>query len=217
MIYNRNNFSIASLCPGDEGRYYINGIHFTPEHTEVTNGHYLARVSVPFTGKALKEALNDLPKVEHYEPKNNGKEEFTFPAKECIEVERTIPKERHLRQLNNAWITKNTTEEEAEFVTYDMNTTRPVKARKVEGRWPNTDMIMPKDTPEMTIGFNPEYMLKICQVFKKMKLNAIRLDLYGDKKAMRMVGKTEDGQEVIVLLMPMKIDIKSPGSGQIKK
>jgi len=114
MIYNRNNFSIASLCPGDE-RYYINGIHFTPEHTEVTNGHYLARVSVPFSGRRLKEALNELPKVEHYEPKDNGKEEFTFPADACVEVERAIPKEKSLRQLNNAWITENTNKEEAEF------------------------------------------------------------------------------------------------------
>ena len=209
MIYNRNNFSIASLCPGDE-RYYLNGIHFTPEHTEVTNGHYLARIAVPFSGKKLKEALNDLPKVEHYEPKNNGKEEFTFPAKECAEVERVIPKAKYLKASNNTWITENTTKEEAEFATYDMSTKKPIKARKIEGRWVNSDAIMPKEKPEMTLGFNPEYMLKICQVFKKMKLRQVRLDLYGEKKTMRMIGKTEDDQEVIVLLMPMITDLKAP-------
>lgn len=204
MIYNRNNFSIASLCAEKE-RYYLHGIHFTPEHTEVTNGHYLVRVSAPFSGKDLETALNDLPKVEGYEPKENGEECFTFPATTCVEVERSIPKERVLTQLNHAWITKNTTKEEVEFVTYDMNTTKPIKAKKIEGRWPNSDMIMPKDEPEMTLGFNPDYMLKICNVFKKMKLKEIRLDLFGDKKAMRMTGKTEEGQEVVVLLMPMKL------------
>jgi len=146
MIYNRNNLSIASLCSG-ESRYYLDGVHFTPEHTEVTNGHYLVRVTTPFSGKTLKETLNDLPKVEHYEPKNNGKEEFTFPTDACVEVERAIPKGGYQSVLNNAWITKNTTEEEAEFVTYDLNTTRPVKARKIEGRWANSYAIMPRIRP----------------------------------------------------------------------
>ena len=67
----------------EKERYYLHGIHFTPEHTEVTNGHYLARVSTPFSGKTLKEALNDLPKVEGYEPKKDGEECFTFPASAC--------------------------------------------------------------------------------------------------------------------------------------
>ena len=212
MIYNRNNFSIASLCSG-ESRYYLNGVHFTPEHTEVTNGHYLVRVSAPFSGKSLKEALNDLPKVEHHEPKKengNGEECFIFPATACVEVERAIPKEKTLPQLNNAWITENTNKEEVEFVTYDMNTTRPVKAQKIEGKWVNSEAIMPKDKPEMTLGFNPEYMFKICKLFQKMKLRQVRLDIYGEKKAMRMIGKTEDDQEVIVLLMPMITDLKSP-------
>jgi len=62
----------------------------------------------------------------------------------------------------------------------------------------------------MTLGFNPEYMLNICKVFKKMKLRQVRLDLYGDDKAMRMIGKTEEGQDVTVLLMPMKTDLKAP-------
>lgn len=211
MLYNRNNFSIASLCPGDMA-YYHNGVHVTPEHTEVTNGHYLARVTVPFRGKELKEALNNLPKVENHEPKkSNGDNEFTFPAKATVEVERSIPKETSLRQLNNAWITENTTEEEAEFVSYDMETVRPMKARKIEGRWPKSEAIFENlGKPEMTLGFSPEYMLKICQVFKKMKLRAIRLDIYGEKKAMRMMGRTEEGQEVTVLLMPMITDIKAP-------
>jgi len=212
MIYNRNNFSIASLCEGEQ-RYYLNGIHFTPKHSEVTNGYYLMRVSTPFSGKELEDALNDLPKVEGYEPKKengSGEECFTFPAEACVVVERSIPKEKWAKVLNNAWITENTTKEEAEFVTHNLTTTKPVKARKIEGKWANTDAVMPEDKPEMTLGFNPEYMQKICQVFKKMKLRQVRLDIYGEKKAMRMIGKTEEGQEVIVLLMPMVTDLKAP-------
>lgn len=214
MIYNRNNFSIVSLSPGSE-RYYLDGVHVTPDYTEVTNGHYLARVSVPFKGDSLKEALADLPEVEGHKPKKdngNGLETgFTFPAKAVVEVERSIPKnQRYAKRLENAWITENTTDEEAEFVSYDLETVRPVKAKKLEGRWPNTDMVMPKDKPEMTLGFNPDYMLRICQVFKKMKLKAVRLDLYGEKKAMRMIGKTEEDQEVIVILMPMVTDLEAP-------
>lgn len=214
MIYNKNNFSIVSLSPSKNESYYLEGVHVTPDHTEVTNGHYLARVTVPFTGDDLKAAIDDLPKVEGHEPKKpngNGLEAgFTFPAKAVIEVERSIPNSKHLKQLNNTWITENTTDEEVEFVSYDMETVKPIKARKLEGKWPNTDMVMPKDKPELTLGFNPEYMFKICQLFKKMKLKAVRLDLYGEKKAMRMLGRTEEGQEVTVVLMPMLTDIKAP-------
>ena len=152
--------------------------------------------------------MKDLPKVKHYEPKKviaNGEERFTFPVAACVEVERSIPKEKSCPILNNAWITENTTEEEVEFVTYDLTTTKPTKAKKVEGKWVNSDAVMPKDEPEITLGFDPEYMLKICRVFKKMKLRQIRLDIYGDKKAMRMIGKTDEGQEITVLLMPIQL------------
>jgi len=201
MIYNKNNFIIASLCPSE--RYYLDGVHVTPKYTEVTNGHYLMRVQAPVQVK------EDLPEIENHKIIKEDVKPFTFPAKASMQVANSIPtNQRTMEILKNAWITKNSNEEEVEFITTDLETKRPIKARKVDGKWANSQAVFDnvnKDKAVLKTGFNVDYMLKICQLFKKMGLKEVKLEMYGEKKAMRMTGKTENGQAVEVLLMPMVI------------
>jgi len=184
MIFNKTNFRIHSLAE-KEARYYLNGIHVTPDYTEVTNGHYLIRVDAPYKGKR-KEALKDCPIVNEQSPIEKECE-FVIPADTAKEIEKNIPKERSLTQLNNAWVVEDK-EETATFVTTDLETTKPVTFRKVDEKFPRTDAIIDdvsKKAP-ITIGFNAEYMMKICQQYKNVffhyfaaKFRGPRLDTFG--------------------------------------
>lgn len=203
MIYNKNNFIIASLCPGDYGRYYLDGVHVTPKYTEVTNGHYLMRVQAPV------QAKEDLPEIENHKIIKEDVKPFTFPAKASMQVANSIPtNQRTLKQLEHTWITENSNEEEVEFITTDLEVKTPIKANKLEGKWANTQAVFDNgDEKEVILstGFNVDYMLKICQLLKKMKLKGVKLEMYGEKEAMRLTGKTASEQEVKILLMPMVI------------
>ncbi len=203
MIYNRNNFAIAVLAPGAE-RHYLDGIHITPEFTEVTNGHYLVRVSRP---EGLEVA--DLPAVHEIMTgkKKGQKIDFILPASAAKEIEKAIPKNGTIPILRNAWLGDNTNEEYIEFISTDLETHRPIKARKIEAKYPNTEAVLPKTPPNMSIGFNPDLMIKLCQQFKKMKINAVKLDLRGITEAMALSGQCpETLQKIEALLMPIKID-----------
>lgn len=209
MLYNKHNFQIASLSPGDQ-RYYLDGIFVTPDYTEVTNGHYLVRVTRP---EGLK--VEDLPvipdhKVKRFTKKERDEKEdhFILPAAAAKEIEKAIPgKNGTMPILSNAWITNKTKGDQVEFITTDLETARPFLARKVEGKWPKTEAIWPTEDPGLTIGFNPDYMIKICQQFKKMDIRFVKLDLYGLTKSMQLSGKNLDkGQEIKAVLMPCKID-----------
>jgi len=95
MIFNKTNFRIYSLAE-KEARYHLNGIHVTPDYTEVTNGHYLIRVDAPYKGKR-KEALKDCPIVNKQAPVTRECE-FVIPTEAAREIEKNIPKERGLTQ-----------------------------------------------------------------------------------------------------------------------
>jgi len=201
MIFNKTNFRIYSLAE-KEARYYLNGIHVTPDYTEVTNGHYLIRVDAPYKGKR-KEALKDCPIVNEQVPVEKECE-FVIPADTAKEIEKNIPKERSLTQLNNAWVVEDT-EETATFITTDLNTTKPITFRKIDGKSLNTNAVIDnvsKKAP-ITIGFNAEYMMKICQQYKKADIKCVSLSLFGLKKAMKLEGtSTEHDQTITTVLMP---------------
>lgn len=209
MLFNRHNFSIASLCPKAEDRYIANGIHLTKDYTEVTNGHYLIRVNVPFKGESKE-------KIEHY-PSLEGKEIKTdFPLDQSVivdfetakDIEKAIPKHKTLDILNHAIISTDSNDKETEFITYDLVRQKSIKSVNSGGRYPNTEAVLkPSEESNKTliIGVNPEYLMKLGQQFKKMGCKNMKLEFQDKDHAIRISAITDEQQDVIALLMPMKI------------
>ena len=205
MIYNKANFRIHSLAGKD--RYGGESIHVTPDYTEVTNGHYLIRVDAPHNDIYRKKTLQDLPQPNGYKPVEKECE-FVLPANTAKEIERNIPQARSLPELKYAWIVENT-EDTATFLTTDLQTHKPVVFRKLEGRYPSTERIMNtyEDNAPITIGFNPDYMMKICDQYKKAGITCVALSLYGLNQGMRLEGTDiENNQTITTILMPVKTE-----------
>jgi len=82
--------------------------------------------------------------------------------------------------------------------------------RNQEGRYYDTEKIIPVAKPKIKLGFNAEYMKKLCEQVTKMGIKGVELSIYGEDKPMKIKGKTSDSetgseQEVLILLMPMKL------------
>ena len=102
---------------------------------------------------------------------------------------------------NDSW------EQEATFLTTDLETDKPVTFRKLEGPYPNTDAGIPTEKAPITIGFNPEYMMKICQQYKKADIRFIEFSLYGLTEKMMLKGtNSHTGQGITTILMPCKVN-----------
>lgn len=189
--FNKNNFSIASLVKREQREQ----VHVTDDYTEVTNGHFLVRVS---SVEIKKEDLPEGPAGSKPSEAPIGTVVSCSSAKKICDA---IPK-THMPILNAAWQGKNSDKEFIEFLTTDLEDWTPVIVRRITEHFPDTDKILSETrTPQAKIAFDVGYMKRLCEQLIKMGVKTTKLDIYGQKEAMEMKTLTGDGQDVTILLM----------------
>ena len=85
-VINKFCLDLANLASDD--RYYLNGIHFTSDFTEVTNGHYLVRITNP------KIDPGDLPNGPNGSKVYTEQIETIIPAETAKQIQKNIPKSK---------------------------------------------------------------------------------------------------------------------------
>jgi len=201
-IYNKHNFEIAKLCT-KESRYHVcDVVHLTESFTEVTNGHYLVRV------ESAKENPEGLPsRSPDDKPIAADKTDIVIPVDTATAIEKALPKNSSIPALKNAWITDRSNEKATDIMTTDLELDRHFTIPKNgDHQYPSTKTIWPEDKNKViSIGFNPDYMKRLCDIFTKQKLGVVTLSLYGKDAVMLLEGKnTDTGQKTTMLLMPKK-------------
>lgn len=200
-VLNKFSLDLVVLAEGG-GRHYVDGLHVTSEFTEVTNGHYAMRIS------NVQIDPGEYPLGPNGEKLYTEPIDIIVPTEVVKRIQKNLPTKIHIPILKHAVPGANTKADKssAEFIMYDLTVWSPISFKPDDARYPNIDAVMPKDQPELEIGFNPEYMIKICQQFKKNGVTGIRLSLYGPANAMKLEGKnTETGQDIVVILMPVEL------------
>ena len=200
-IYNKHNFGIAKLCSKEDRYDVYNTIHLTKDFTEVTNGHYLVRI------ESIKENPEDLPsRSPDDKPIATDKIEVLIPMDTATAIEKALPRNPSISVLKNAWLTGRSNEKATDIMTTDLESDRHFTIPKNGNRYATTEKIWPEDKNKViSIGFNPDYMKKLCDIFTKQKLGVIKLSLYGTDAAMLLEGNNIDtGQKTKMLLMPKK-------------
>ena len=202
MIYNKNNFQIADLAP-KENTHYLNGIHVTNSYTEVTDGHYAVRVSTPKDGEKMVE---EFPRLGNKKPVELLEEDdCVISSKFAKAVGDAIPKNQNKPVLENT-VMVEFDKENIEFAVTDLDVTRFLRGRKIDSKFPDIDTVIPTGEGKCVAGFNPDYLIKIMQQYKKMKIKTVRFDFYGENKPIKVTGKDLEGQECLSVLMAVKIE-----------
>ena len=201
MIYNKNNFQIAELTP-KEGKYYQNGVHVTNEYTEVTNGHYAVRVSTPKDGK---EMVSEFPLLNGKEPVELEEDGCIISSKFAKAVGDAIPKNLSLPVLQNT-VAVESKGDDIEFAVTDLDVTRFLRGRKIDSKFPDIDAVIHKEDGEFVISVDPDYLIKVMQQYKKMKIKTARFDFYGQNSAIKITGKDDKEQKCLSILMPVKTE-----------
>ena len=200
-VYNKHNFEIAKLCT-KESRYHVcDVVHLTESFTEVTNGHYLVRV------ESAKENPEDLPsRSPDDKPIAADKIEVLIPMDTATAIEKALPRNPSISVLKNAWLTGRSNEKATDIMTTDLESDRHFTIPKNGNRYASTEKIWPEEKNKViSIGFNPDYMKRLCDIFTKQKLGVVTLSLYGKDAVMLLEGKnTDTGQKTTMLLMPKK-------------
>ncbi len=201
-IFNKHNFSIGSMSVKDDCR---TGIRVNSLFTEVTNGHFLFHMPTP------EVVAEDLPLSKRGIDLEDGDVNFAIPISSAKEIERNISKDPTMPILEHTWIEKGEMSEKNDpvsFVMTDFETEKIITVQPSIERFPNTEAIWPKGEPEIEIGFNLDYMIKLCQQFAKSDdrgARILKLKIYRKEEVMMLESTKEEGQKPKALLMPCKI------------
>lgn len=209
MIYNKKNFLIASLAPGDKERENL-GVHVTHKWTEVTNGHYAVRVAVPPNGEGKLE----IPKNRNHGPIRRKRINVSISKSAAEAVLKGIPgsgSDYASSYLDMTWVGRRSNEKETEFISAEHGITKSATVENLETKFPDVDNMIKlyglKRKAKMVIGFSPEYLKKICDYFIRAKVPQVKMSIYSPDKPVKIEdphdgGKNKDRQAIQVILMP---------------
>lgn len=197
-MFNKNNLVINELA--HDNRDAIDCVAFRKDRTVATNSYVLCEVKNP---KDMQDD-DEFPTI--------PEEEIKF--KDCL-VKKDIVKKvlKNLKEVNfkktlpilqNAIFLKS---DGVKIATTNLEKIDIVRGNKNETQYPKYDDIISTKKPQSCVRINVEYLKKICNVLSQMDLGTIPeidLKLFGDDKPLQITTKTEQEQEVIALIMPIK-------------
>ena len=185
----------------EQSRYATRGILATENETVATDGHVLARVSLPRDANA-----GNFPTIDGFKP--NGFSRGVIPTEAAKEIENAIPASK-IPALNFAAITTEHVDgkDMLRVAATDLETPKVFTVRQPDGAFPQWDgAIWPTDAPTMDVCFDARLLAAVSTAaakFSDNRLCAIRLRFYHASSAMRF-DVVNDNQEMNGLLMPCR-------------
>jgi DNA polymerase III sliding clamp (beta) subunit (PCNA family) len=196
MLLNKHNLSIVSCASKDETRYGLCGVRVTKDYTEATDGHRLARVTVPTADPA------EFPDVGI--TANGEMPSVTVPSEAAKALEKALPRPGRSRRppiLENAIVdTEAAARGTFRAIATDLTTRTPVEAQVIDARYPDSSQVFPSGKPLVAVGLNGLYLAECAKLAAGMtngRSHGIKLSIY-DKEG----------------LVPIKLEATNPDTGQ---
>ena len=200
-VLNKFSLGLTAMASKGDKDGGLTSLRVRGEHTEITNGHYAVRIG------NVKIDPGDYPMGTSGETICEDDIDINMPLGVAESLRKNLPAYPRLPVLQCAVPMEKKIDGRASFVTYDLETWSPIVFNPVDGgRYSRADLdaATPKGDPVLTIGINPEYLMKICKLFKSNGLKGVKFEFYGDGKAIKITGRNpETGQDILTLLMPM--------------
>lgn len=193
----------ASIDPTREN---LNSIHVTAAHTEATNGHILARVSLP-----KQFSCDDLPATiktedaEYIEP-------FIVPAKAAMQMKPF--KVKNIACLDNSIfidVEKTNINGVARFAMTNIDVTVTPELAKIDAVFPDCDRVIPMKKPDFQVDLNIAYLETLLAIAKSTGAEVITLrgnlpendPTFVSNKPIILTAEN-DGQKFTGVIMPIK-------------
>ena len=204
MLFNKNNFTIQNILSSSDvlNRPVISGLRIEESRTIATDSYKLLTVDKP------KADVNDFPEHKSYKPAKFLKP-CIIPAKIAKETEAKLNKipAEGVSILKHALIGNQTTADQVELITTDLESADRTITKKIEGDYPKIDSIIPKSKPKATILLGLDNLKSLIDTLKKMSIEdpkSLKISLYGKDRPLLIEATTEEKQKITGLIMPLK-------------
>ncbi len=177
----------------------INGVLVTPEKTVATDRYTLLEVENPkdFT-------LEDFPKVPNNETAEITTHIMPLESAKLLEANLKKVKNSSLPVLQNAAGLKLEAENQAGFVTTNLESATPIIYQKIDGEFPDYQQIVPKEKSVIEFNVSPEFLKRIAETYQAIGNASVNVKYYGDNQPLVFEAKTCFNQNVKALLMLIK-------------
>ena len=160
MLLHRSILALRRLASDDPARPALNALHVMPDGSaEATDGHVLLRVTpAPAPDAADWPVASGAPG-----PVTPPADGFLLPASAAGDALKALPKKVTIPFLRDylALVSLNGT---GALVATDLDTTKRVDWRPVDGQFPNVAQVQPKADPKaFRIAFNPALLKRLCE------------------------------------------------------
>ena len=139
-LVNKRNLELAKLASKDESRYQLSAILLTEAETVVTDGHILARVSLP------EHKPDQFPVIAGFTP-NGSNRDALIPREAALEAAKRITKKTTIPILSCAAVAVEDKPADADageaksaivtIASTDLDTHQITPTREPKGRFPN--------------------------------------------------------------------------------
>lgn len=196
LLVSRLNLE-CQVASDDAGRFQLNGLHFTDDFVESTDGHILLRT--PYADENIEE----FPADGHEMP--NGGGNSIVPMTAIAKVIKALPKS--IRPILENAAFESGEDGKARFFMTDLDTSQKIEAKVIEGQYPDTSRVMVDvaDCPKSVI-LGVKVLEKLLKALKKAKAESVTLGLQEEKgTAIAIEAKAGNGQTISGVVMPLVV------------
>jgi DNA polymerase III sliding clamp (beta) subunit (PCNA family) len=195
---------VGKAASTDAARVNLNSIHVTKDYTEATNGHILARVSVPFQWER-----EDLP--EQIPTSGETLTPFIVPAKAAMSFKtfKAKGKYNNIPSLADALyvdVEKTNSNGAAYFTATDRESTINPTLQKIDMDFPDIDRVIPfyEGDDIFHVRLNISYLETLLAIAKGTGSEFVNIDGVKGNNRPLLLRTENNGQKFTDVIMPVR-------------
>ena len=205
MLIPSQIFPISKVCDVESTRYALGGVHLERDAegpvAVATDGRRL--IAVRWSEAAAGDypgGVGDTAHVENFET--------LIPAKSWNEAAKLPPKRTSKPILANVLVEETSANGTVRMAATDLETTKQITPRSLEGRFPRWRDTMPKEQPgSITVRLDATYLAEVCAVLAKMVTDdssrGVDITFTHEDMAAVTITKTLNGVSATAVIMSM--------------
>ena len=199
MLFNKLNFEVVKFCVNNESKPEISGVFFLPDKTVATDTFRLVEIS---TDAAVK--VDDFPILPNKKTAMKSFKPFIISRKAVMEVAKMNPGNSKTLPILNYTAVSFVDDKTVEFINTDLETGDAKVCQKVDGKFPDYEMLFIKDAPVAEVEVNGNYMAEILTTLAKFNLlQSVKIKFYGKDKPV-LFETSNENQKARAALMPLR-------------
>lgn len=184
---NKTTLAVAQAASTDPDRAVLNGVHFTKEYIEATNGRLLIRA------KRETWDADELPT----DLTGDSPDEVIVPTKAIKAGVKGI-KKSSLPVLRNAYLLDDG------IKSTDIGSVSSVSYKEIEGRYPNTSMVIPEEGP-LNMALSLDILERIVKAAKLVGAFSVDFHFTDEMTPVTFKMKSDSEEMLMGIAMPLRV------------